>query len=232
MGGRDRRGSATAFHARELTDPVPANVTFFEPDGPALVLGSSQPIQTADLDRCRRRGVEVVVRRSGGGAVLVVPGETLWFDIELPVGHERLDADVGRSMWWIGDRVAEVLNHERRIAAADGPVASVHTGALVHSPWSRLVCFAGLGPGEVTMAGRKVFGVSQRRTRAGARFQCMVLVRWDPAALLDLLARPAQGDDPATPPFPTTVDLEPLGGGVDLDPSVLQRSLRHAFAAP
>ena len=67
-----------------------------------------------------------------------------------------------------------------------GPVADavVHRGGLVATPWSRQVCFAGLGPGEVTVAGRKVVGVAQRRTRHGARFQVAALLRWDPAALV------------------------------------------------
>jgi hypothetical protein len=55
--------------------------------------------------------------------------------------------------------------------------------------WSRLVCFAGLGPGELTdEQGRKVVGMSQRRTAGVARFQCAVLARWEPAPLLALLA--------------------------------------------
>ena len=49
------------------------------------------------------------------------------------------------------------------------------------------MCFGGLGPGEVTVGGRKVVGISQRRTRAGAVFQCAALVTWDPTPLLDLL---------------------------------------------
>jgi hypothetical protein len=63
---------------------------------------------------------------------------------------------------------------------------AVHRGGLVTAPWSGLVCFAGLGAGEVTLGegGPKVVGVSQRRTRAVARFQCAVLLRWDPARLL------------------------------------------------
>jgi hypothetical protein len=63
---------------------------------------------------------------------------------------------------------------------------------MVPSAWSRVVCFAGLGPGEVVDAtGFKVVGVSQRRTRAIARFQCALPLRWDPARLSGLLtARP------------------------------------------
>ncbi len=58
---------------------------------------------------------------------------------------------------------------------------------MVRTPWSSLVCFAGLGPGEVTVDGRKLVGISQRRTRAGARFQCAVYSRHDSAVLPALL---------------------------------------------
>ena len=36
--------------------------------------------------------------------------------------------------------------------------------------WSSLVCFGGVGAGEVTVDGRKVVGLAQRRTRHGAWF--------------------------------------------------------------
>jgi hypothetical protein len=53
---------------------------------------------------------------------------------------------------------------------------------MVRTEWSDRVCFAGIGPGEVLdAAGRKVVGISQRRTRGSARFQCAALGRWDPA---------------------------------------------------
>ena len=69
-----------------------------------------------------------------------------------------------------------------------GVPAEVHTGAMRGGRWSRLVCFGGLGPGEVVVGGRKLVGISQRRTRAVARFQCVVHRRWDPGPLLGLLA--------------------------------------------
>ena len=62
------------------------------------------------------------------------------------------------------------------------------TAALAADSWSSLVCFAGLGPGEVMVAGRKAVGLSQRRSREGARFQSALLHRWEPHRLLALLA--------------------------------------------
>src|SRR5256885_1057272 len=63
------RGSATDLHQRDL--PVEAGAWIFEVERPALVLGSRQPEVAVD-------GVEVIRRRSGGGAIYVAPGGTLW----------------------------------------------------------------------------------------------------------------------------------------------------------
>jgi lipoate-protein ligase A len=105
----------------------------------------------------------------------------LWLDVVLPAGDPLWDDDVGRAAHWLGRVWAAAL-------AELGMAGDVHRGALVTTGWSRLVCFAGLGPGEVTSGGRKVVGISQRRSRAGARFQCAAVLRWDPAAMAALLA--------------------------------------------
>lgn len=163
-------------------EPVERTLAVFDVDRPTLVLGSTQGHGIADLAACEAAGVGVVRRRSGGGAVLLDPGGTLWVDVDLPRTDHRWDDDVGRAAWWLGEAWATAL----------GGDAVVHRGRLELGRWGRLVCFAGLGPGEVTVGGRKVVGISQRRTRAGARFQCAVPLRWEPERLAGLLAL---GDD-------------------------------------
>ena len=155
----------------------------WEVDRPALVLGSAQRDGAIDRAACAAAGGEVVRRRAGGGAVLLEPGQVVWVDVELPRGDPRWDDDVGRAAWWLGERWSEAL------ATLGVAEPTVPRGAMVRTPWSALVCFAGLGPGEVTAgpAGPKVLGVAQRRTRAGARFQCAVPRRWDIERLAALL---------------------------------------------
>jgi lipoate-protein ligase A len=152
-------------------------VWVFEVDRPALVLGSRQPLIEAT-------DVEVVRRRSGGGAVYVEPSGTLWVDVVVPRGDTLWDDDVSRATYWLGEAWA----------AAIGDRADVHRGPMVRTEWSDLVCFAGLGPGEVTVDGRKVVGISQRRTRDAARFQCVAYEIWDAALVLDLLGIDARID--------------------------------------
>ncbi len=120
--------------------------------------------------------MEVVRRRSGGGAVLLIPGEVVWLDVLIPTGDSLWSDDVSYASHWLGDVWVAALGY-----------GEVHRGPMVRTRWSPLVCFAGLGPGEVTVDGRKLVGISQRRTRAGARFQCAVYARHDPSVLPALL---------------------------------------------
>jgi lipoate-protein ligase A len=212
------QGSPGDFHARPLPDEPTRAVWVCEPDRPALVLGSAQRDGVVDHAACAAAGVEVVRRRSGGGAVLVVPGDLLWVDVILPADDPLWQHDVGRAFLWLGDAWAAALREL-------GFEVGVHQGALRRPRWSDLVCFAGLGPGEVELAGdppRKVVGLSQRRTRAAARFQCAALLRWDPAALVPLLAVPP-GERAEL-----LAGIAAAGAGLDVGLDVLRAALlRH-----
>jgi lipoate-protein ligase A len=173
-------GSAVAFHAWEPEAGSGRLARWFSVDRPALVLGSAQRDDVVDAEACAAAGVEVVRRRSGGGAVLLLPGEVTWLDVVVPAGDPLWVDDVGRSMLWFGEVWADALR-----ALGEHDVA-VHRGALRSSPWSRLVCF----DGEVTVGGSKTVGISQRRTRAWARLQAAVYHQWRPDVLLGLLRGP------------------------------------------
>ena len=196
---RSFSGSAGSFHARTLdADPVP-EVWTFTVDRPALVLGSTQRPDVVDDAACAAAGVEVVRRRSGGGLVLLEPGAAVWFDVVVPAPVLRaagIGDDVGASMRWLGGHVVSALGD----LGVDG--VDVHHGGMACSNWCPLVCFAGIGPGEVLRDGVKLVGLSQRRTRAAARFQCAVHVTWSPDHLTPLLAGPLPSG-----PLPTVATL-------------------------
>jgi lipoate-protein ligase A len=158
---------------------------------PALVLGSTQSEELVDAEAAAAAGIELARRRSGGGVVLVVPGEVAWVDVILPAGDALWDDDVARAAHWLG-RAWQAALAELGV----GPT-EVHEGPLACGPLGRLVCFATVGAGEVTVPGtdgpRKVVGISQRRTRAAARFQCAAYRRWDPDQLARLLRLDGEG---------------------------------------
>jgi lipoate-protein ligase A len=201
-------GPAGPQHARPVPEPARRLVWVHRVLRPALVLGSGQAAEDVDLGAATAAGVEVAQRRSGGGAVLLRPGRSLWVDLVVPAGDPRWSDDVVRAASWVGEAWAVALQQQ-------GVVAEVHHGRLDAGVWGRRVCFAGIGPGEVVVDGRKVVGLSQRRTRAGARFQCVADPTWQAAGVLDLLA--LEPDERAR----AGVELAPPGGWqappIDLD---------------
>jgi lipoate-protein ligase A len=186
------RSASTAadFHARIVADPAPMEIWWHDITSPALVLGSTQSADVVDEQACDRAGVEVVRRRSGGGAVLLVPGVVTWVDVIVPAGSPGWAADIHAPMVWLGRHIADVLGEllgERTV--------SVHEGPMVSTAWSSAVCFDGLGAGEVLLDGEKLVGISQRRTRHAARLQCCWYSRYDAAALVDLFSHRPSVDD-------------------------------------
>lgn len=173
-----RRGAPSELFGAPSDFMGVPTVVAVEATTPALVLGSTQPPLAA---LAPDPPVEVVRRRSGGGAVLVEPGDLVWVDVFVPAGGPLWHDDVGRAFWWLGDAWAAAL----RSLGVDGAV-EMHKGPLVVTPLSPFVCFAGLGPGEVTVDGRKAVGMAQRRTREGALFQCALPLAWRPERLLAL----------------------------------------------
>jgi len=185
-------GSASQLHQRDALAETARRVTLLEVDAPAMVLGSTQPTDVADARAAARRGVDVVRRRTGGGSVHLAPGGHVWIDVVIPADDPLWHDDVATAFDWLGDAWARTLR-------ALGPAGDVNRAAVCHSVLGRLVCFAGLGFGELTVDGRKAVGLAQRRGRTGAWFQCVVLRSWDVEPYRALLGPglAAVTDDPA-----------------------------------
>lgn len=162
------QGSAADFHGTDLPTPDPGTVGVWAitPDRPTVVAGSTQR-DLLDASLAAAAGLEVARRRSGGGVVLVDPAQSVWLDVVLARRDTRVSDDVGRSFDWIGSVLSAALQ-------AAGLDVAAHRGPGSWDDLGRLVCFAGVGPGEcIDPAGRKVLGLSQRRTREQVRFQAI-----------------------------------------------------------
>lgn len=207
------RGSAADFHQRDLPADIQPSLWWFEVERPALVLGSGQPIEHIDVRACEQAGIEIVRRRSGGGAVLLEPDDVLWVDVLIPFGHPMWTPDVTSSAWWLGEMWHLALGSLGMVGT------EVHRGPLRHTTWSRHVCFAGTGGGELTLGERKVVGISQRRTRAGVRLQCALYRHWRPENHVALFSAPG----------PTVDDLCGIAAAVALPVSEIRRAVADAL---
>lgn len=115
-----------------------------EPIDRALVLGSSTGEEGFDLQRVRREGITVVRRHSGGGAVLVEPGDQIWLMLYLRLDDPLVLRDLGSSFLWLGTAVQNLLE-------GLGVEGRVVTERQERTELGRMICFADLGFGELTI---------------------------------------------------------------------------------
>jgi len=125
-------------------------------DRPTVTLGRHQDpaADRIDLGRCRRLGVSVVRRPTGGRAVY--HGGGLTYTVVAPIPGEA--GTVAGSYRWVATGLLEALR------GLGLPVAELgrHRGA---DAALRAACYAAPSAGEVALGGRKWIGSAQRRLR-------------------------------------------------------------------
>lgn len=173
-----------AWSAEQLARPVQApRFAVWTHPAPAIVLGCSQRA-LEPIVRERARGVPVLVRPSGGGAVLTGP----WMvssALVLPPQHPWVAGRINESYRGLAQMFVALLAGlgvpARALPPADVAEADARLGPTV--PWA---CYGSLASWEVVDAprGRKLVGLAQRRQRNGVALVAGTLVEPPDWALL------------------------------------------------
>lgn len=171
-------GTAGEFH--EMNLGAERAMWWCDVSRPALIVGSSQSLSLIDEECASQQGIDIVRRRSGGGLVYVHPVDSVWIDVTLPATDSLWSMDVTTSMLWLGQVFVNALSPWVN--------AEVFDGSFAAGDYGRAVCFASHSPGEVFVGDHKLVGISQRRTRDGARFQCVVYRQWNSQTWLPCVA--------------------------------------------
>lgn len=131
--------------------------------------------------------LEVLLRDSGGGAVLTGPW-MLGLSLALPIGHPWLGQGLLESYRHLGQLFADLLAAQGLPARALPPTelpaqqATLIARGLPVLDWA---CFGNLSPWEVVDAqGRKLVGLAQRRRQTGVLLVAGLLLTEPPWALL------------------------------------------------
>lgn len=173
-----------AWNHRQMLEPV-AQPRFrvWTYGAPAIVLGCSQRRFEEEARARLAPGTDLLLRPSGGGAVLVGP----WMvscSVVLPLAHPWVQGRLPDSYQGLGRLHVQVLAALGVAAEALPPAqvdaANARTGPVV--PWA---CYGSLAPWEVVdAAGRKLVGLAQRRQRTGVLLVAGTLVEPPDWALL------------------------------------------------
>lgn len=188
---------------RTTTEPTAFVVRLADP---LLVLGGSQS------DDVLRDDVEeqfMVRRRRGGGGVVLVQPDDLWLDWWIPRSDSRVTDDVTRNSllaaeWWY-----------RAVAPVLSTVPQIHGGPLQVDRALRDVCFAGAGPGELFVDGKKLLGVTQWNIREGC-FLSTLIPAWPLHDIAMALREPPEGLAASLENVSTARELQILGQAEDL----------------
>src|SRR6202023_2378063 len=146
----------------------PPTVRFYEWAPPCLSLGYFQAFEVVDLDGCRRLGVDVVRRPTGGRAIL--HDRELTYSVALPASLLGHDGGVLPSYY----RLSLALQDGLRRLGVPATLApqSAASGPPEHGP----VCFDRPSAHEILLHGRKLVGSAQMRRGGGILQHGSILV--------------------------------------------------------
>lgn len=137
---------------------APPTVRVYGWSPPTVSTGYAQDIgRELDIDECRRRGFGIVVRPTGGRAVLHA-GELTYSVIGLS-GEPPLGATIMETYLAIAQGLVAAVS----LLGVTADLAQVATGSRERSDGASPPCFASAGRFEVVVAGRKLIGSAQRR---------------------------------------------------------------------
>lgn len=158
---------------REGTSP--ATLRFFRWERPTLSIGYAQePEKAFRLDLLEKKGIDLVRRPTGGGAIL--HGTDLCYSVAAPLPDPRFPSTLRGSYRIIGEAVILFLN-------SLGIDAQWGGGKMRGWRPSGVACFDSASPFEILMKGRKIVGSAQRRTSGAFLQQGSIMLDGEPEAI-------------------------------------------------
>ncbi|MEE4272963.1 MAG: lipoate--protein ligase family protein [Thermoanaerobaculales bacterium] len=151
---------------------APPTLRFYGWDPPCLTLGKHQGLDVVDLEFCRREGIDVVRRPTGGRALL--HHLELTYSVVAPLGAPPLPTGLQQAYRLICGALVRAI----RAMGVDAELTGGEVNLRLPNPTSTIPCFEAPAGGEVVVRGRKLIG-SAMRAHAGCILQHgAVLLDW------------------------------------------------------
>ena len=152
-------------------------------DPPALSLGYGQEAsREVDLEKCRRAGIEIVRRLTGGRAVLH------WRELTYSAIWSEDDAMLGGGISETARRIGECLVEGLRLFGVEAVLEKpALRSARPRGSAATAPCFSSISRWEVKCKGRKLIGSAQRRVNRAVLQHGSLLIGEEHKKLLDLL---------------------------------------------
>ncbi len=156
-----------------IAGEAPPTVRLYSWTPPCLSLGRHQEDTAADLDFCRRNGIDVVRRPTGGRAVL--HDLELTYSVTAPLGRGPLPGKLQDSYRLI----CAVLVSALRSLGVPAELTGGEVNLVLPGPRTTVPCFEAPAGGEVVVRGRKLVGSAMRSTRGHILQHGSILLDWN-----------------------------------------------------
>lgn len=194
---------------------APPTLRLYGWNPPCLTIGKHQGLDAVNLEFCRREGIDVARRPTGGRALL--HHFELTYSVVAPLGTPPMPTALQEAYRLICGGLVRAC----RGLGVDAELTGAEVNLRLPHPTSTIPCFEAPAEGEVVVAGRKIIG-SAMRAHAGCILQHgAILLGWDGELQAGAMGLP---DDALLRPHVTTFSTE-LGRPVsprEIGPAVVR----------
>lgn len=202
----------------------PPTLRVYAWSAPTLSLGYAQSVaKEVDVAACRRHGVTLVRRPTGGRAVLHDQEAT--YSVVMPLRLADREASITEHYHRIGLALAAALRHAGLAARLERP-SVLAAAPRATSP----ACFAAISRYELSASGRKLVGSAQKRGRRSLLQHGSIPLVMDRQRLFACLRVPAERRAQLLREAYANMVAVNEVASVPLDAAALYRALRQGFA--
>ena len=156
-----------------IAGKVPPTLRLYGWSPPCLTLGRHQVDDAADEHFCRRNGIDIVRRPTGGRAVLH------HFELTYAVAAALGQGPLPRALQGAYRMVCSALVTAVRSFGIDAELTGGNVNLSLPGPRTSVPCFEAPAGGEVVVAGRKLIGSSMRARQGHILQHGAILLDWD-----------------------------------------------------
>lgn len=173
LSGADNMARDIAIMEAVAAGDAPPTLRLYSWSPPCLTLGRHQLSDAADLEFCRREGIDVVRRPTGGRAVLHHLERT--YAVVAPLGK----APLPRHLQDAYRRVCGALVRACRSLGVAAELTDGEVNLALPGPRTAMPCFEAPAGGEVVVGGRKLIGSASRAQHGVLLQHGAILLAWD-----------------------------------------------------
>ncbi|QJW48784.1 lipoate--protein ligase family protein [bacterium BFN5] len=168
---------------------VPPTIRFYGWEPAAVSMGYFQKADAEiNLDRCRKQGIDVVRRLTGGRAVL--HAAELTYSVVVRADHPLIPATITASYRYFSGGILAGLKQLGIDACMNIPTGAYGQAKRNHAS---AACFDAPSQYEITVQGRKLVGSAQVRKDGVVLQHGSILLTFDPEQVASLFNLPAPG---------------------------------------